>query len=84
MLVGRIKGVVKMTRLQMKIMMEGLIATAVEKICVLGCEDAKEDVGKIIDMVEDLEIFWDNDGKLTEIDWVAETLMAVENAGGVI
>ena len=24
--------------------MEGLIATAVEKICVLGWEDAKEDV----------------------------------------
>ena len=29
-----------MIRLQMKIIMEGLIATAVEKICVIGWEDA--------------------------------------------
>jgi len=67
-----------MTRLQMKIMMEGLIATAVEKICVLGWEDAKEDVGKIIDMVEDLELFWDSDGGLTKIDWMAEISATVE------
>ena len=38
-----------------------LITTAQEKICVL-VEDAKEDVEKIIDMVEDLELFWDSDG----------------------
>jgi hypothetical protein len=51
---------------------------------VLGWEDAKEDVEKIIDMVEDLELFWDSDGDLTGTDWVAEILMAVENAGGVV
>ena len=73
-----------MTSLQMKMMMKGLITTAVEKICVLGWEDAKEDVEKIIDMVEDLELFWDSDGDLTGTDWVAEILMAVENVGGVV
>jgi hypothetical protein len=69
---------------QLKIMMEGLITTAVEKICVLGWEDAKEDVEKLVDLVEDLEMFWDSDGRLTETDWVAEILMAIENAGGVV
>ena len=73
-----------MTRLQMKMIMEGLIATAVEKICVLGWEDAKEDVEKLVDLVGDLEMFWDSDGRLTETDWVAEILMAIENAGGVV
>lgn len=46
-----------MTRLQFKTMMEGLMATAIEKICVLGLEDSKADVEKIIDFVEDLENF---------------------------
>jgi len=68
----------------MKMMMEGLIATAVEKICVLGWEDAKEDVEKLVDLVEELEMFWDSDGHLTETDLVAEILMAIENAGGVV
>jgi len=65
-------------------MMEGLIATAVEKISVLGWEDAKEDVQKLTDVVEDLEMFWDSDGELTETDWVAAMLAAIENAGGEV
>ena len=73
-----------MTGRQLKIMMEGLITTVVEKICVLGWEDANEDVEKLVDLVEDLEMFWDSDGRLTETDWVAEILMAIENAGGVV
>ena len=73
-----------LTRVQMKMMMEGLITTAVEKIRVLGWEDAKEDVQKLIDVVEDLEMFWDSDGELTETDWVAAMLAAIENAGGEV
>ena len=73
-----------LTRVQIKMMMEGLIATAVEKIRVLGWEDAKEDVQKFIDVVEDLEMFWDSDGELTETDWVAAMLAAIENAGGEV
>ena len=73
-----------MSRLQMKMMMKGLIATAVEKIRVLGWEDAKEDVQKLTDVVEDLEMFWDWDGELTETDWVAAMLAAIENAGGEV
>jgi hypothetical protein len=73
-----------MTKVKMTAMMEGLIATAVEKIRVLGWEDAKEDVQKIVEMVEDLEMFWDSDGELTETDWVAAMLAAIENAGGEV
>jgi hypothetical protein len=73
-----------MTGRQLKIMMEGLIATAVEKICVLGWKDAKEDVEKLVDLVKELEVFWDSDGSLTETDWLAEILMAIENAGGKV
>ena len=73
-----------LTRVQMKMMMEGLIATAVEKISVLGWEDAKDDVQKLTDVVEDLEMFWDSDGELTETDWVAAMLAAIENAGGEV
>ncbi|HHW90661.1 MAG TPA: hypothetical protein GX745_07165 [Clostridiales bacterium] len=73
-----------MTKVKMTAMMEGLIATAVEKISVLGWEDAKEDVQKIVEMVDDLESLWDSDGELTGIDWVAKILAAVEHAGGEI
>jgi len=73
-----------LTRVQIKMMMEGLITTAVEKISVLGWEDAKEDVQKLTDVVEDLEMFWDSDGELTETDWVAAMLAAIENAGGEV
>ena len=73
-----------MKRLQFKIMMEGLISTAVEKINVLGWEDAKAHIQKIVEMVDDLESLWDSDGELTGIDWVAKILAAVEHAGGEI
>jgi len=73
-----------MTKVKMTAMMEGLIETAVEKINVLGWEDAKEDVQKLTDVVEDLEMFWDSDGELTRTDWVAAMLAAIENAGGEV
>ena len=73
-----------MTKVKMTAMMEGLISTAVEKINVLGWEDAKAHVQKIAEMVDDLESFWDSDGELTGIDWVAKILAAVELAGGEI
>ena len=67
-----------MNRLEFRMMMEGLLMTAVEKICVLGFEDAKEDVGKIVDMVEELEAFWNSSGSLTERDWMEEISETVE------
>ena len=73
-----------MTKVKMTAMMEGLIETAAEKINALGWEDAKEDVQKLTDVVEDLEMFWDSDGELTETDWVAAMLAAIENAGGEV
>lgn len=60
-----------------KMMMEGLIATAIEKVCVLGPKDAKEDVRKIINLVEDLECFWEDIGD-EKISWHVEITKAVE------
>ncbi|MTI71075.1 MAG: hypothetical protein FH751_12570 [Firmicutes bacterium] len=66
-----------MTRKQLKIMMEGLIATAIEKICVLGSEDSMEDVNNIINLVEDLENFW-ADLSQEEITWHTKITEAVD------
>ena len=46
--------------------LKGLLATAKEKICVLGVEDAKEDLKKLRDMTEELTRFWNLDGKYLE------------------
>lgn len=37
--------------------LKGLIATAIEKVCVLG-EDAQEDLKRLRDVYEDLVLFW--------------------------
>ncbi|MFA5432286.1 MAG: hypothetical protein WC319_05370 [Candidatus Paceibacterota bacterium] len=50
-------------------MMIGLIQTAIEKQCVLG-DDAKEDIEKIKEIMEDLQMFWNSDELLTFSDWV--------------
>lgn len=44
--------------------LKGLLATAVEKICVLGEEDAKEDLKKLREVYEDLVLFWGLDEEL--------------------
>ena len=46
--------------------LKGLLATAVEKICVLGEEDAKEDFKKLRDVYEDLVLFWGLDEELID------------------
>ena len=68
-----------MKRLQFKIMMEGLISTAVEKICVLGREEAEEDIAAITKMVYDLECFWNMEGDLSDIDWSEKLAAAIKN-----
>lgn len=59
-----------MNKEQLEMMLEGLIATAVEKTCVLGEEEVKADVSKIIEMIEELESFWNPDGEVTNVDYV--------------
>lgn len=44
--------------------LQGLLATAVEKVCVLGKEDAKEDLKKLREVYEDLVLFWGLDEEL--------------------
>lgn len=52
-------------------MMMGLVQTAQEKQCVLG-EDAKEDIKKISDLIEDMQVFWNSDEKLSRFNWKLE------------
>ncbi len=59
-----------MNKEQLEIMLEGLIATAIEKICVLGKEDAEDDVSNITEMIKELEAFWNPDGDVTDTDYV--------------
>lgn len=43
--------------------LKGLLATAIEKVCVLGPEDAKEDLKKLRNMTEEIVAFWNMDEK---------------------
>jgi hypothetical protein len=67
-------------KLKFKVMMEGLISTAVEKICVLGREEAEEDIAAITKMVYDLECFWNMEGDLSDIDWSEKLATAIKTA----
>ena len=44
--------------------LKGLLTTAVEKICVLGEEDAKKDLKKLREVYEDLVLFWGLDEEM--------------------
>jgi hypothetical protein len=67
-----------MSRLQFKIMLEGLIATAVEMILVLGWEDAQKEVKRLVEMVSDLDSFWNSNGELSNFDWENRMVTTVE------
>lgn len=44
--------------------LKGLLATAIEKVCVLGEQDAQDDLKQIRDMYVELIRFWDLDEDL--------------------
>jgi len=46
--------------------LKGLLATAIEKVCVLGAEDAQEDLKKLREVYEDLILFWGLDEDLID------------------
>ncbi|MCD2347413.1 hypothetical protein [Clostridium guangxiense] len=46
--------------------LKGLLATAKEKLCVLGKEDAKEDLKKLREVYEDLVLFWGLDEEMID------------------
>lgn len=46
--------------------LKGLLATAREKICVLGEEGAKEDLKKLREVYKDLVLFWGLDEELID------------------
>jgi len=61
-----------------EIMLQGLIETALEKMCVLGKEEARGDVLRILRMIRDLETFWNSDRDLSQTDF---SLKARETLG---
>jgi len=46
--------------------LKGLLATAIEKVCVLGEEDAHEDLKRLREVYEDLVLFWGLDEDLID------------------
>lgn len=60
-------------------MMEGLLATAIEKNNVLG-KDATADIKAILNMVDDLQAFWNGDETLTAFDWAYEVEKLLKEA----
>jgi hypothetical protein len=46
--------------------LKGLLATAIEKVCVLGEQDSQDDLKQIRDMYVELVRFWDLDEDLIE------------------
>jgi hypothetical protein len=51
-------------------MMLGLIATAREKVIVLGNKEARKDVLRIARTVEDLQEFWNGNGEFSALDYL--------------
>ena len=44
--------------------LKGLLATGIEKVCVIGEEDAQEDLKRLREVYEDLILFWGLDEDL--------------------
>ena len=47
--------------------LKGLLATAIEKVCVLGVEDAQDDLKRLREIYEDLVLFWGLDEDLIDV-----------------
>ncbi|MGQ4666834.1 hypothetical protein ACUIJN_13575 [Metabacillus halosaccharovorans] len=56
----------RMNRENFREMIRGLIATIIEKEVVLGEAEAKESVVTILDLLEDLDLFWNSDMEFEE------------------
>ncbi len=50
-------------------MMQGLVSSAVEKINVLGYEDANKYISRIRFIVDDLEMFWNSNKDYCKTSW---------------
>lgn len=46
--------------------LKGLLATSTEKVCVLGVEDAQDDLKRLREVYEDLVLFWGLDEDLLD------------------
>jgi hypothetical protein len=55
-----------MTTTKARIVIKALADTAIEKICVMGVDDARGDILKLRDVVHDLVDFWGLDEQLKD------------------
>jgi len=54
---------------QYETMMQGLISTAKEKLCVLGIVNGIIEANNIRTVISELETFWNSDGSLSSEDY---------------
>lgn len=58
-----------MDKVMFETMMMGIIATAVEKIFVLGPDVSKLETKKLRDALEEMDMFWNSDNSVSGRDW---------------
>ena len=63
-----------MTYRRLRITIETLVKTGLEKVNVLGVEEAQNDLWQIYDMCQELMAFWDSELTEEHIDELEETI----------
>jgi len=63
-----------MSYVRLKVTIQTLVDTALEKVNVLGIEDAQNDLWQIYDMCQELMAFWDSELTEERIDELEETI----------
>jgi len=64
----------KMTYARLKITMQSLVKTGLEKVNVLGMEESQADLWQIYDMCQELMAFWDSELTEERIDELEEII----------
>ena len=63
-----------MTYARLKITMQSLVKTGLEKVNVLGMEESQADLWQIYDMCQELMAFWDSELTEERIDELEEII----------
>ena len=63
-----------MSYVRLKLTIETLVKTGLEKVNVLGVEEAQNDLWQIYDMCQELMAFWDSELTEDRIDELEETI----------
>ncbi len=63
-----------MSYVRLKVTIDTLVKTGIEKVNVLGIEDAQDDLWQIYEMCNELMAFWDSELTEERIDELEETI----------